>query len=372
MPASGPPLPDPAFWSGRRVLVTGHTGFKGAWLSLWLTALGARVSGFADGVPTAPSMYELASVGGDVEHLAGDVRDAEAVAGAVARVRPEIVLHLAAQPLVRRSFREPVETYATNVMGTVHVLDAVRHAGDAVRMAIIVTSDKCYENREWSWGYREDEPMGGHDPYASSKGAAELVTAAYRASYFDAPGATVVASARAGNVIGGGDWGDERLLPDIFRAALTGAAIRIRRPDAVRPWQHVLNPLSGYLRLAEQGCADPALGRGWNFGPADEDARPVRWIVDQIAAGWDGPLPWEPDPGPQVHEAHRLKLDSSLARERLGWAPGWALEAGLSRTIDWYRAYRDGEDVRRLSLAQIAAFSGGLGGDQETRPEPAG
>jgi CDP-glucose 4,6-dehydratase len=358
MPASGHALPDPSFWSGRRVLVTGHTGFKGAWLSLWLTALGAHVSGFADGVPTDPSLYALARVGELVEHVAGDVRDAEAVAGVVDRLGPEVVFHLAAQPFVRRSFRDPVATYATNVMGTVNVLDAVRRAGDAVRVAVVVTSDKCYENREWPWGYREPEPMGGHDPYSSSKGAAELVTAAYRSSFFAGDGATAVASARAGNVIGGGDWGEDRLLPDIFRAALAGATIRIRNPEAVRPWQHVLNPLSGYLRLAERAWSDRDAARAWNFGPAEDDAQPVRWVVDRLGPLWDAPLRWEVDPGPHPHEAHWLKLDSSLARARLGWTPTWDLGAGLAHTADWYRAYRDGADVRDMTLAQIRAFAG--------------
>jgi len=339
------------------VLVTGHTGFKGAWLSLWLAELGAEVVGLADGVPTSPSLYQLAGVGDAVEHVTADVRDAGRVAAAVADARPEVVLHLAAQPMVRRSFRDPVETYAVNVMGTVNVLDAVRRApGDDLRVAIVVTSDKCYENRDWVWGYREDEPMGGHDPYSSSKGAAELVTAAYRSSYFAAEGAPAVASARAGNVVGGGDWGEDRLVPDIFRAALAGAPIRIRNPAAVRPWQHVLNPLSGYLRLAERAWEDRGAAQGWNFGPADEDARPVGWIVDRIGELWDGDLPREVDPGPHPHEAHWLKLDSSLARARLGWSPPWDLAEGLRRTADWYRAYRDGEDVRATTLGQIRAF----------------
>jgi CDP-glucose 4,6-dehydratase len=350
-------MPDARFWAGRRVLVTGHTGFKGAWLSLWLAALGAEVTGFADGVPTDPSLYALAGVNADVQHLEGDVRDTERVAEAVAQARPEVVLHLAAQPMVRRSFRDPVETYAVNVMGTVNVLDAIRRAPADVRVAIVVTSDKCYENRNWVWGYREHEPMGGHDPYSSSKGAAELVTAAYRSSYFGEPGTPAIASARAGNVIGGGDWGEDRLVPDVFRAALAGAPIRIRNPNAVRPWQHVLNPLSGYLRLAERAWEDREAARGWNFGPQDADARPVGWIVDRIAELWDAPLQRELDPGPHPHEAHWLKLDSSLARERLGWTPRWDLADGLRRTAEWYRAHRDGDDVRAMTLTQIRAFS---------------
>jgi CDP-glucose 4,6-dehydratase len=348
-------VPDPSFWAGRRVLVTGHTGFKGAWLSLWLAQLGARVTGFARGVPTEPSLYALARVEQEVEHVAGDVRDAGAVADAFRRSAPEVVLHLAAQPFVRRSFRDPVATYATNVLGTVHVLEAVRQSA-GVRVAIVVSSDKCYANREWVWGYREDEPMGGHDPYSSSKGAAELVTAAYRSSFFGVEESARIASARAGNVFGGGDWGEDRLLPDIFRAALSDAPIRIRNPESIRPWQHVLNPLSGYLLLAQRAWADPTVARGWNFGPADADARAVGWLVERLGTLWDGPLHWEIDPGPHPHEAAWLKLDSALARTRLGWAPGWDLETGLRHTVAWYQALREGADVRTTTVAQIEGF----------------
>ena len=349
-------VPDRGFWSGRRVLVTGHTGFKGAWLCLWLAELGARVSGFALAAPEGPSLYALAGVEQDVESVTGDVRDTEAVAAAVARLAPEVVIHMAAQAFVRRSFDEPVATYATNVMGTVNVLDAVRR-DDGVRVVVVVSSDKCYENREWVWGYRESDPMGGHDPYSSSKGATELVTAAYRASFFDTADAPAVASARAGNVYGGGDWSEDRLLPDVFRAALAGEAIRVRNPEAVRPWQHVLNPLSGYLRLAERAWADRDCAAGWNFGPGDDDARPVRWIVERIDALWDAPLRWEVDPGPHPHEAQWLKLDSSLARARLGWTPRWDLGDGLERTVAWHRSHRDGADVRETTLTQLREFA---------------
>ncbi|HET6508909.1 MAG TPA: CDP-glucose 4,6-dehydratase [Baekduia sp.] len=342
-------LPDPAFWSGRRVLVTGDTGFKGAWLALWLVELGARVSGLANGVPTEPSLWEAAGVGALIEHHGGDVRDAARVAEVVEAAEPEVVFHLAAQPMVRRSYLEPAETYATNVMGTVHVLDAIRRAG-SVRAGVVVTTDKVYDNREWPWGYREDEPLGGHDPYSSSKGAAELATAAYRSSFFSADGTAAIASARAGNVIGGGDWGEDRLVPDIYRAVAAGEAVRIRNPHAIRPWQHVLNPLSGYLVLAERIWADRALAKAYNFGPADDDVRPVGWLVEQLA------VHSEIDDGPHPHEAHWLKLDSSLARTTLGWSPAWGLAEGLRATADWYRAHRAGDDVLALTRSQIAAF----------------
>jgi CDP-glucose 4,6-dehydratase len=343
--APDPSLPDPAFWAGRRVLVTGHTGFKGAWLSLWLAELGAEVAGFSAGVPTDPSLFALARVGELVAHHEGDVRDAAAVADVVSATRPDVVLHLAAQPMVRRSFAAPAETYAINVMGTVNVLEAVRTAPTPPGVTIVVTSDKCYENREWPWGYREDEPLGGHDPYSSSKGAAELIAAAYRRSY-DLP----IATARAGNVIGGGDWGQDRLVPDIVRAQAAGAPVRLRNPGAIRPWQHVLNPLSGYLRLAEAAHADPAARRAFNFGPADEEARPVAWIAERLAAEVVA------DPGPHPHEAGWLKLDSSLARAQLGWRPRWDLGEGLDRTAAWFRAHREGADPRATTLAQLRAF----------------
>jgi CDP-glucose 4,6-dehydratase len=344
-------LPDPAFWSGLRVLVTGDTGFKGAWLALWLRELGATVVGFADGVPTTPSLWEAARVDEVVEHHAGDVRDPARVAEVVAAAAPEVVFHLAAQPLVRRSYAEPALTYATNVMGTVHVLDAIRRVG-SVRAAVVVTTDKVYDNREWPWGYREPEPLGGHDPYSSSKAAAELVTAAYRSSFFGDAGTAAIASARAGNVIGGGDWSEDRLVPDVFRAVGAGEPVRIRNPRAIRPWQHVLNPLSGYLVLAERLWADRTLAQAYNFGPADDDVRPVGWLVEQLAVAS------AVDDGPHPHEAHWLKLDSSLARTALGWAPTWDLTEGLRATADWYRAHRAGEDVRALTRAQIAAFGG--------------
>jgi CDP-glucose 4,6-dehydratase len=349
---AAPGVVAPVFWRDRRVLLTGHTGFKGAWLSLWLSSLGARVTGLSLGVPTEPSLFELARIGGEMDSLTGDIRDPDAVAQAMASAQPELVIHMAAQSLVRRSFAEPRETYETNVMGTVNVLDAVRST-ESVRAAIVVTSDKCYSNREWEWGYREHEPMGGHDPYSSSKGAAELVTAAYRSSFFSDPGGARIASARAGNVIGGGDWAEDRLIPDIMRAALAGEPVRVRNPSSVRPWQHVLCPLGGYLVLAQALFESAEHAHGWNFGPSDEDARPVDWIVRRIAELWPEQLRIERDPGPHPHEAYHLKLDSSLARERLGWRPTMNLEQGIEATVEWYRGLRDGADVREMTLAQI-------------------
>jgi CDP-glucose 4,6-dehydratase len=336
--------------------VTGDTGFKGAWLALWLQSLGARVTGFSLDVPTQPSLYELARVAEGMERVAGDVRDPEAIASAVAGAAPEIVIHMAAQSLVRRSFTEPRETYETNVMGTVNLLDAVRRNGDATRVVVNVTSDKCYENREWEWGYREQEPMGGHDPYSNSKGCAELVTDAFRRSFFSDPNGTRLASARAGNVIGGGDWGKDRLVPDILRAALAGEAVRVRNPDSIRPWQHVLNPLSGYLVLAQALSGSAEHAAGWNFGPADEDARPVGWIVERMGELWPQGLQWTPDDGPHPHEARYLKLDSSRARARLGWRPLVGLDAALESVVEWYRALSEGADMRAVTLGQIESF----------------
>jgi CDP-glucose 4,6-dehydratase len=347
---------DPSFWRERRVLLTGHTGFKGAWLSLWLQSLGARVTGFSVDVPTQPSLYELAKVKEGMESIEGDVRDPEAVAAAVAAANPEVVIHMAAQSLVRRSFVEPRQTYETNVMGTVNVLDAVRMHGSDARAVVNVTSDKCYENREWEWGYREDEPMGGFDPYSSSKGCSELVTEAFRRSFFSDPTGPRLASARAGNVIGGGDWGEDRLVPDIMRAALAGEQVRVRNPSSIRPWQHVLNPLSGYLVLAQALWDAPELAGGWNFGPTDEDARPVGWIVQRIAARWPEDLQSIQDDGPHPHEARYLKLDSSKARARLGWRPGLDLAGTLDSIVDWYRELRAGADMRAVTLGQIEAF----------------
>jgi CDP-glucose 4,6-dehydratase len=343
----------PGFWRGKTVLVTGHTGFKGAWLSLWLQALEARVVGYSRGIPSKPSLYGVARVEeGMHESVEGDICDAQAVEDAFARHAPEVVIHLAAQPFVRRSYAQPRETFEANVMGTVNVLEAVRRC-DAVRAVVCVTSDKCYENRETDRPYQEGDPLGGHDPYSASKGAAEIVASAYRRSFFSEPGSTQVATARAGNVFGGGDWGEDRLIPDIMRCALSGETLRVRNPASTRPWQHVLCPLGGYLLLAQALCESEEAATAWNFGPAEGDARPVGWIVRRASELWPGGLSWSEDAGPHPHEAGRLVLDSSRARERLGWQPALSLEQGLAATVEWYRALAEGPDMREITLAQI-------------------
>jgi CDP-glucose 4,6-dehydratase len=348
---------DPAFWDGRRVFLTGHTGFKGSWLSLWLQRLGAELTGFALAPPTRPSLFEEAGVAAGMASRIGDVRDAAALDAALAAARPEVVIHMAAQPLVRASYDDPVGTYATNVMGTVHLLDAVRRA-PSVRAVCVVTTDKCYENREWPWGYRETEPMGGFDPYSNSKGCAELVTSAYRRSFFGSGSAVAVASARAGNVIGGGDWAVDRLIPDILAAVVRGEAVAIRSPDAVRPWQHVLEPLSGYLALCQALCERPDVAAdAWNFGPRDEDARPVAWIVERLCALWGGDARWQRDTREQPHEAHYLKLDISKARALLGWQPRWSLGDALDAIVAWQRAWLARADMHAYCLAEIDRFA---------------
>jgi CDP-glucose 4,6-dehydratase len=353
---------DPDFWAQRRVLVTGHTGFKGAWLSLWLQSLGARVTGLAPGPPTRPSLYELAGLAAGMSEHAVDVRDAGAVREAIAEADPEVVLHLAAQPMVRRSRRDPALTYEVNVMGTVNVLEAVRLARGEVAAVVVVTSDKCYEHTAGAARrFVEGDRLGGEDPYSSSKACAELVAAAYRSSFFAGEGAPRVGTARAGNVIGGGDWGQDRLVADIVRAVAAGEPLRVRNPDAVRPWQHVLNPLSGYLRLAEVlsrgGDAGRGAARAWNFGPREGDAHTVGWIVERLGALWDGAFRWELDRGPHPPEAGYLALDSSAAERALGWHPGWDLQEGLRRVVEWHEAQRSGQDPRRVSLGQLKAFA---------------
>lgn len=345
-----------AFWSGKRVFLTGHTGFKGSWLTLWLQQMGATVKGFALAPDTAPSLFEEARIGETMDSQFGDIRDLEAVRASITSFGPDILIHMAAQPLVRLSYRDPVGTYATNVMGTVHVLEGAR-AVPGLKAIVSVTTDKCYENKEWVWGYREDEPMGGHDPYSNSKGCAELVSAAYRSSFFSEPEAPALATARAGNVVGGGDWAEDRLIPDILRAFGDGRPVPIRNPLATRPWQHVLEPLSGYLTLAQalwEGGSDYA--EGWNFGPRDEDARPVQWIVEHMVERWGTGASWEPDAGFHPHEARFLKLDISKARERLRWHPRWNIETTLARIVDWHKAWVAGEDMRYRCLAEIESY----------------
>ena len=352
---------NPAFWSGKRVFVTGHTGFKGSWLCLWLQQLGAEVTGYALQPPTDPSLFEVAQVARGMKSITGDIRDGEELAGAMQATAPDIVIHMAAQPLVRYSYIAPVETYSTNVMGTVHLLEAVRKTV-SVRAVVNVTSDKCYENREWVWGYRENEAMGGYDPYSSSKGCAELVVSAYRNSYFNpakySEHHVALASGRAGNVIGGGDWADDRLIPDILRAISAGHPVVIRNPHAIRPWQHVLEPLAGYLQLAqklyEQGVG---YAEGWNFGPNEEDAKPVQWIVEQLAQQWGDGACWQLDQANHPHEAHYLKLDCSKAKLHLGWQPRWNLTYTLQMIVAWQRAYLEKKDIHAKTLEQILDYT---------------
>ena len=360
------------FWRGRRVLVTGHTGFKGGWLSLWLQAMGAKVSGFALPPHPAPSFFETCGVANGMSSRFADLRDAEAVIAAAAAAEPEIVLHLAAQPLVRQSYADPVETYATNVMGTVHLLEAVRKLPN-VRAVVVVTSDKCYDNREWAWGYRENEPMGGFDPYASSKGCVELVTAAYRNSFFGAgrgdKSRVAIATARAGNVVGGGDFAVDRLVPDCLRALDARTPLKLRFPDAVRPWQHVLDPLAGYLVLAERLYRDGAgFAEAWNFGPAEEDARPVRWVVDELGKACGSTIAWEAEASPQPHEVNALRLDCSKARSRLGWHARWPLRIALAKIAAWHKAFKGRANMREFTLSQIGQYE--IAGDQESEAAP--
>jgi len=338
------------------VLVTGHTGFKGSWLCLMLQGMGAKVVGYALQPPTTPSIFEVANVADGMVSIIDDVRDGTRLQQVFAEHQPEIVLHLAAQALVRYSYANPVETYATNVMGTVNVLEAARHTA-SVRSLVNVTTDKCYENREWVWGYRENEPMGGFDPYSSSKGCSELVTAAYRNSFFAGKDCAAVASARAGNVIGGGDWALDRLIPDIMRSIMDKQPVLIRSPHAIRPWQHVLEPLSGYLLLAEKLYESGAeFAEGWNFGPSDDDTRTVSWIVEKLTQNWGEGASWLLDQGEHPHEAHYLKLDCSKARMRLNWQPRWKLDIALQHIIAWHRAHGEGRDMRDVTFKQIETY----------------
>jgi len=344
----------------RRVLVTGHTGFKGSWLCLLLHKLGADVSGYALEPPTTPSLFVEAKIDELITSFIGDIRDYENLLGLMQRIQPEIVIHMAAQPLVRESYKFPIETYSTNVMGTVHLLEACRHT-KSVKAIVNVTTDKCYENREWHWGYRENEPMGGYDPYSNSKGCSELVTTSYRSSYFNSneydKHGIALASARAGNVIGGGDWADDRLIPDFMRAITKGEEVKIRSPYAIRPWQHVLEPLTGYLTLGAKLYSEgAAYAQGWNFGPDDNDAQNVEWITKTICKLWGKGASYEVDNNPQPHEANYLKLDCSKAKAELNWFPKWNIETTLKSIVDWNKAFIAGEDIRTETNKQIDEY----------------
>ena len=343
------------FWQNKKVFLTGHTGFKGSWLSIWLQRLEAEVTGYSLEPPSNPNLFDLAKVAEGMQDIRGDIRDLELLKKALRESQAEIVIHMAAQPLVRDSYKFPVETYSTNVMGTVNVLEAAR-LQKSVRTVLNITSDKCYENHESTKGYRENDPMGGYDPYSSSKGCAELVTSAYRSSYFNAD--KVVASARAGNVIGGGDWAKDRLMPDIIRAAMDEKTVYLRNPLAIRPWQHVLDPLSGYLMLIERLYTDgQPFAEGWNFGPSEEDAKPVEWIVQKIATMWEG-LKWDKDNESNPHEAHYLKLDCSKAKARLEWIPRLGISEALKWTVLWHKDQIAGENMRSITEKQINNYTG--------------
>ncbi len=352
--------PNAAVWNGRRVFVTGHTGFKGGWLSLWLAKLGANVRGYALDPYTTPNLLDAAKVASVIEDVRGDIMDRQKLERSMTEFQPEVVIHMAAQPLVRLSYVDPLGTYATNVLGTGHVLEAVRKT-PSVRAVVSVTTDKCYENKEWVWGYRETDPLGGYDPYSSSKACAELVTAAYRQSFFNIARFDEhrcgIASGRAGNVIGGGDWSDDRLLPDLVRGFLKGEPVHVRRPHSIRPWQHVLEPLWGYLRIAEELYkGNRTCATGWNFGPADEDAWPVSRIAEKMVQVWGDGARWVLDADPGAHEAGYLKLDASKARAELGWRPSLHIGTTLEWLVQWYRAHQGGEDMHAFTLRQIAEY----------------
>lgn len=345
---------DEKFWQGKKVYLTGHTGFKGSWLSLWLADMGAIVKGYALNPPTTPSLFIEANVAMNMESEIGDIRDFEQLKKSIAAFNPDVLIHMAAQPLVRLSYKEPLETYDINVMGTAKVLEAARSCSN-LKAIVSVTTDKCYENKEWAWGYRENEPMGGFDPYSSSKGCAELVTSAYRRSFMQEQGVGL-ASARAGNVIGGGDWADDRLIPDILRAFEKEQSVIIRNPASTRPWQHVLEPLSGYLVLAQNLYQNPTeFAEGWNFGPFDEDAKPVDWILNHMIQDWQGSS-WELDKNAHPHEAGYLKLDISKAKSRLNWHPTWRLEQTLAKIINWHQAWLNKADMQELCLKEINEY----------------
>lgn len=347
---------NPTFWKGKKVFVTGHTGFKGSWLSLWLQDMGALVKGYALEPVTTPNLFTQANVAQNMDSEFGDITDLNHITESMLAFNPEVLIHMAAQPLVRLSYKDPVLTYATNVMGTVNVLEAARKCVN-LKAIVCVTTDKCYENKEWAWGYRENEPMGGHDPYSSSKGCAELVTAAYRKSFFNENKTTFLASARAGNVIGGGDWAEDRLIPDILRAFEKNEPVIVRNPFSTRPWQHVLEPLSGYLVLAQHLFEDGScFAEGWNFGPKDDDCKPVSWILDKMVENWGNGAKWDLDKNNNPHEAGYLKLDCSKAALQLNWYPKWNLEDTLVSIIKWHKSYLAQENIQEQCLLEIALY----------------
>ncbi|OKP86558.1 CDP-glucose 4,6-dehydratase [Paenibacillus sp. P3E] len=351
------------FWNGKKVFVTGHTGFKGSWLCLWLSKMGAEITGYSLQPATTPSLFELCNINSLLEnHILADIRDAKQLNAAMEHAQPEIVIHMAAQPLVRESYRNPIETYEVNVMGTVNLMEAIRNC-ESVIAVVNVTTDKCYDNKEWHWGYRENEPLGGHDPYSSSKACSELVTGAYRSSFLNSQidgRAIAVASARAGNVIGGGDWAADRLVPDIVRSIVDGQKIIIRNPNSIRPWQHVLEPLSGYLLLAEKLYQNgEEYASAWNFGPSDEDAKPVEWIVQRICQKWPGAI-YDVDNASHPHEAQYLKLDCSKAKAELNWRSRWDLDHTLEKIMEWTRCYNNGESMYEITFSQIEEYENSI------------
>jgi CDP-glucose 4,6-dehydratase len=348
---------DKNFWVGKKVFLTGHTGFKGSWMSLWLQSMGAIVKGYSLEPTTKPNLYTVASVDTAMDSEIGDIRDLNQITKSMTDFNPGVLIHMAAQPLVRLSYQEPVDTYTTNVIGTVNVLEAARKCTN-LKAIVSVTTDKCYENKEWEWGYRESEPMGGHDPYSSSKGCAELVTSAYRRSFFSSDGTASLASARAGNVIGGGDWAEDRLIPDILRAFEKLEPVVIRNPLSTRPWQHVLEPLSGYLVLAQELYLNgDDFAESWNFGPKDEDCKPVNWILDQMVTYWGNNASWNLDKNNNPHEAGFLKLDCSKASNRLKWNPKWNLDETLEMIVNWHQLYINAGNIKKQCLKEINSYS---------------
>lgn len=347
----------PLFWKNKKVFLTGHTGFKGSWLSLWLQSMGAIVKGYALESPTNPALFIEAKVAENMESVIGDIRDLDGLKKSMEEFNPDVLIHMAAQPLVRYSYDNPIETYETNVMGTVNVLEAARNCS-GLKAIVSVTTDKCYENKEWPWGYRENEPMGGHDPYSSSKGCAELVTSAYRNSFFNKENSPALASARAGNVIGGGDWAEDRLIPDILKSIEKNLPVIIRNPLSIRPWQHVLEPLSGYLVLAENlyQYGNEFTG-AWNFGPKDDDCKTVEWILNNIVNNWGAGASWQLDKNSNPHEAEFLKLDCSKAALKLKWEPKWSLDQTLKSIVNWHQKWLTNEDIKELCLFEINEYS---------------